>query len=277
MRKRLVVFLAILCIALAGFVIGVRMRTDREGPKITFSDKEIVYTDSTSEEELLEGVTAEDDVDGDVSDTITLESVYPLDDETAVAVYVAKDSKNNITKVKREMKYSEEGSSKKNKEENSEKQNQEEQEPENTPEPTVTEALPEEEQTDGQDVAPTSEPDQAKGAEANETAAGESNVDQEAEEARAAQEAIASQMPEQSPRIYLTDYLIRIKQGESIDRLSYVKEIQDDADNISELWHYISIDGTVDVNTPGTYELSYYVIDSNNNESNRALLKVIVE
>lgn len=277
MRKRLVVFLAILCIALAGFVIGVRMRTDREGPKITFGEEDIVYTDSTTEEELLEGVTAEDAVDGDVSDTITLESVYPMDEDTAVAVYVAKDSKNNITKVKREMKCSEEeDSSKKNKEKSSDKQKQEEQEPESTPEPTVTEELPEAEQPEEPTVSPTPGIDQEVGAEAEGTPE-DSNVDREAEEARAAQEALASQMPEQSPRIYLTDYLIRIQAGESIDRLSYVKEIQDDSDNISELWHYISIDGTLDVNTPGTYELTYYVIDSNNNESNKALLKVIVE
>lgn len=275
MRKRLVVLLAILSIALAGFVIGVRMRADREGPKIIFDDNDIIYTDDMSEEELLEGVTAEDEVDGDVSDSLTLESVYPIDEENAIAVYVAKDSKNNITKVKREMKYSQKSEdSAKSEKEDTEKQN-EEQEAEETPEPTATEVPSDTEQPENSQLSPTPEVETDQTSEESEEV-----KDNEAEQARKEQEELAAQMPAQSPRIYLTDYLIRVKQGETInDWLSYVKEIQDDADNISELWHYISIDGiqTIDVNTPGTYELTYYVIDSNNNESNKALLKVIVE
>ena len=105
-------------------------------------------------------------------------------------------------------------------------------------------------------------------------------VEEETPEERAAreeQEALAEEMPPQSPRIYLTDYIIHIGVGESIDRLSYVKEIQDDSDNISELWHYISINGEVDTNVPGTYELSYYVTDLSGNVSNTAVLQVIVE
>lgn len=274
MRKRLFVFLAIICIALAGFVISVRMSTDKEGPKIYFDDSDITFSDDMTNEELLEGVRAEDEIEGDVSDTLTVESVYPIDDETAVAVYVAKDSKNNITKVKREMKYEGESDDKESseKEKNNEKESSEDEETKENTEsdvtPAVTEA-PEENSAEAQQPEETPSPSPDAELQAN-TAA-------EEEAARTEQETLAAQMPAQSPRIYLTDYLIHIKQGENIDKLSYVKEIQDDADNISELWHYIQVDGTLDTNVPGTYELTYYVTDSNNNISNMAVLKVIVE
>lgn len=271
MRKRLFVFLSIICIALAGFVIGVRMRTDREGPKIIFSDDKIVFRDDMTNEDLLKGVKAEDAVEGDVTDTLTVESVYPVDEETAIAVYVAKDSKNNITKVKREMQYEEStDTDEKNNDDDQIDPNKIEEEEKNSEEENVTSEVtdaPEKDTEKSEENEPEISPLPSE----------EPQAATEEEAARTEQETLAAQMPAQSPRIYLTDYLIRIKSGEQIDKLSYVKEIQDDVDNVNELWHYIQVDGTLDVNTPGTYELKYYVTDSNNNISNTAVLKVIVE
>ena len=68
-----------------------------------------------------------------------------------------------------------------------------------------------------------------------------------------------------------------IAKGTQIDRLSYVKDIQDDKDSTSDLYRKIQITGTVDVNTPGTYELTYYVVDSNGNASNGAVLTIVVK
>lgn len=268
MRKKWFVFLAIICVALAGFVIGVRMRTDKKGPEIIFDDNKITFSDDITNEELLAGVKAEDEVEGDVSDTLTVESVYPVDEKTAIAVYVAKDSNNNITKVKRKMKKKGEPENKEysKKENNTNKESKEEK----AVDPTATpSAIPtaENETAETQPDENTSEPNPSVGP----------SSPNEEEVARTQQEALAAQMPAQCPRIYLTDYLIRIKQGESIDKLSYVKEIQDDTDNINELWHYIQVDGTLDTNVPETYELTYYVTDSNSNVSNMAVLKVIVE
>ena len=65
--------------------------------------------------------------------------------------------------------------------------------------------------------------------------------------------------------------------GTSVDRLSYVKEITDDSDNVYDLWTKIQITGTLDVFTAGTYECTYYVVDSDGNISNQAVLKYIVE
>lgn len=275
MRKKLVFLLAFACIVLAGFVIGVRVRADQEGPVIAFGDEEITYTDGMDDEELLEGVTAKDAVDGDVSESLTVESVYPVNDEEAIAVYVAKDSKNNITKEKRELPYKPNPDTK--------------DETENTDENAAdaeedAAAETEEENTSGlsgEDAENADETENTDNTEiTNDTALTPTPTETaqtEEEIARAEQEAAAAQMPPQAPRIYLTDYVIHVNRGETVDKLSYVKEIQDDSDNISELWHYISVNGELDVNVAGTYELQYHVTDLSGNVSNTALLKVIVE
>lgn len=102
MEKRITLFLFAVCIVLAGYVVGTRMKMDKTGPEISFEDK-ISFQEDMDEEDLLKGVKAYDEIDGDVSDSLTVESVYPVDDTKVVVVYVAMDSKNNITKVKREL------------------------------------------------------------------------------------------------------------------------------------------------------------------------------
>lgn len=102
MQKRIILFLLAVCIVLAGYVTGTRLKVDSIGPEIIFEDK-IVYREEMDKNELLEDVKAHDETDGDVSDSLMIESIYPIDDGKVVVVYVAKDSKNNITKAKREL------------------------------------------------------------------------------------------------------------------------------------------------------------------------------
>lgn len=137
MQKRIILFLLAVCIVLAGYVAGTRLKMDKTGPKITFED-EILYQEDMDVNELLEDVKAYDEIDGDVSDSLMIESIYPLDDTKVVVVYVAKDSKNNITKVKRELscKQEEEGSSDAQNE--SEVKKSTEDDKEMTPTPTVS-------------------------------------------------------------------------------------------------------------------------------------------
>lgn len=106
MRKWLTILMFLVTIGLAVLVVKVRMDADREGPEITFSkDKEHVYTESEDTYGLLEGVKAKDKVDGDVSDTLTVESIYPKKDgREVVVVYAAKDKSNNVTKAEFAMK-----------------------------------------------------------------------------------------------------------------------------------------------------------------------------
>ena len=101
MRKWLIVLMAAVAIGATGILGWLYMRQDRKGPEITIAEsKKNSYTSDMTTEDLLEGVKAVDDRDGDVSSSLTVENVYPNEkgDEVTV-VYVAKDNSNNVTKV----------------------------------------------------------------------------------------------------------------------------------------------------------------------------------
>ena len=68
MRRKMVILLAFICIILAGFVIGVRMKADRVGPEITFGEKDIAYREGMDEEKLLKDMKA-----GKVPDSETVQ------------------------------------------------------------------------------------------------------------------------------------------------------------------------------------------------------------
>lgn len=65
--------------------------------------------------------------------------------------------------------------------------------------------------------------------------------------------------------------------GTALDKLSYVNDIQDDTETRSDLFKKIQITGEVNTATPGTYELTYYVVDNQGNSSNGAILTVVVK
>ena len=77
--------------------------------------------------------------------------------------------------------------------------------------------------------------------------------------------------------MYLTTYYVEVPVGTTLDKLSYVKDIQDDTQSRSDLFRVIQIDGNVNTNVPGTYELTYYVVDNSGNSSNGAVLTVVVK
>lgn len=106
MRKWLTILMFLVTIGLAALVVKFRMDADREGPVIAFSkDKERIYTEGEDAHMLLKGVRAKDKVDGNVSDTLTVESIYPKKDGgEVVIVYAAKDKSNNVTKAEFTMK-----------------------------------------------------------------------------------------------------------------------------------------------------------------------------
>lgn len=268
MRKWLVVLMAVAAVGTTGIMGWLYMSEDRKGPEITIdASKKDDYTEGMTTEELLEGVKATDDRDGDVSDTLTVENVYPNDhgDEVTV-VYVAKDKSNNVTKITYRMTSNAqnsgftagtgftEGSSDPADSETTDAFGKD----------TVTGRAMADDETDNAEE----EPDVTTTPEAEMT---------EEEKAKEREEAKIDQLKPQDPRFYLTTYYVEIERGAQIDRLSYVKDIEDDQDQTNELYRKIQITGTVDVYTPGTYELTYYVVDSNGNASNGAVLTIVVK
>ena len=106
MKRIIKIALALIVIALGIVAFVVINKQDDVPPQISFSDDSILVMDETSHDELLAGVKATDDVDGNVSDTLMIEKVtVSYDKTTATVVYVAKDKSNNIRKVEKEYEY----------------------------------------------------------------------------------------------------------------------------------------------------------------------------
>lgn len=248
MRKWLVALMIVLSVALGGTVVGIFFMADRKGPEISFAgDKKTVYSSDMTDEELLEGVTAKDNEDGDVSNSLRVEGVFTKEENQVYVSFVAKDRSNNVTKRQFAME-SDEKDDKKEKKEETEKEDSEESE----------KAESEETEEEGSDTEKVEELTPAE------------------EAAKREQEKIDAMAPG-APKFYLTTYYLEIPVGTPVDQLSYVSDIQDDVDATNTLYRQIQIEGSVDSGVPGTYELTYYVVDSSGNESNRAVLTIVVQ
>lgn len=74
---------------------------DTEGPVITDEEKELKASIQDSDEDLLKGIKAKDDKDGDVSDSLLIEKKMIDDDGNCIVSYAAFDNSNNVSKDSR--------------------------------------------------------------------------------------------------------------------------------------------------------------------------------
>ena len=72
--------------------------TDSKGPKITVEQKSITYVNGDDKTSLLDGVSAYDAVDGDVTVSLIVKDITVLNSgDTAKVTYAARDNRNNIS------------------------------------------------------------------------------------------------------------------------------------------------------------------------------------
>ena len=241
MKKGLVAMLLLACAALLAGNVVIYIGKDRNGPEITVPQEELTYVAGSDTSALLSGVTAVDDRDGDVTSTVTVESIIPNEDQTGASViYVAKDSKNNVTKATRLISYAADAG-----------------------------------QAAAQEAEAAAQQATQEAAAADQTAASGEDA-QTADDGAAQNEAAIAALPAESPRFYLTQYSVEVERGAELNRLGYVQDITDDKDSRDELYQGIQISGEVDTNTPGEYMLEYYVVDSDGNRSNEEVMTVTV-
>lgn len=92
---------------LLGAVAGILLK-DRTAPVISLVGKNtLTYTEGDPYEDLLKDMQAEDDKDGDVTESLRVSNIYLTSEDRAMVVYVAKDEANNVGKLKREVRYQE--------------------------------------------------------------------------------------------------------------------------------------------------------------------------
>lgn len=104
--KRVYTFLTVIaavCVLTTSVLVGyLYMHSDRRGPEIIYGSDSIRY-DGINTQLLLTDVTAIDERDGDVSDSLRVKAVLQTDDEIIIT-YLAKDGSNNITESSRHIK-----------------------------------------------------------------------------------------------------------------------------------------------------------------------------
>ena len=232
-RKLLFCALGILCMAFSATAVFLVVDRDKTGPVIAVpEDGSLTYVAGEDKKILLEGVTASDSEDGDVSDTLVIESIRPNGDR-AVVTYTAVDHSHNASKSSCVVNYQ-----------------------------TETE---EEETIAGEKRLADSE-DEAEELQENSETKAQKDVE----------DAIAD-LPKESPRFRLSQHEVMLAVGEVFDYSQYISDITDDKDSREQLYGRIRLQGKVDTSKAGIYEISYFVVDSDKNQSNVEVLTVKVE
>ena len=257
---------AVDALILAG-CIYLYVNQDRTAPVISFSNEKIVYTDGMDEEELLNGVSAYDEQDGDVSYSLLIEKVSNTADGQVVVTYAAKDASNNVAKNSRIImtKGMEEETGDTplpGPEMESESASETESETETETE-TQTDSSGEDDQEEEQEPVQEARQDieQENGAGA---------IDNEEGQAEAVRENMA-------PVLTLSSSSISVSAGTAtVDWNSCIQQLTDDNDSREQLFANLVMEGHVDLNTPGAYPVVLYTRDSAGAVSERRSVAVVV-
>ena len=229
-QEKLVAVLIAGCLILGGAALVVRGSQDRQAPVIKVKKADLTYQEGKGYGELLKGVSAEDNRDGDLTDEVFVDRVVQIKDGKAIVYYGVMDKAKNVGTAKRTDNYVEDG---------------------NAHPKTEDTAV---ENTEQSQDASAAQNDPAKANEKNDlTPVGE------------------------APVIALTTDQVTIAAGTEFDLMSVVKGVADGSDDADSLSTRISVDGQYDVNTPGSYLLHYYVIDSDGNTSEVKTLTLNVQ
>lgn len=102
-KKTITIVLSLICVIGIGVSAFLFFSKDRVAPVISYTG-DISYSEGDDLSVLFNGVTAIDDKDGDVSNTLMIESLYTNND-TAKIVYCAYDTSNNVAKLQRIIPY----------------------------------------------------------------------------------------------------------------------------------------------------------------------------
>ena len=110
MRKKgiwaLLIAIAVCCLGFAAYLFFSQRSTDKTPPEISFASDVLPVSVAATEAELMEGVTARDDRDGDVTGSIVIEGVTGLSsDQLATITYAAFDREGNVAKAQRTLQY----------------------------------------------------------------------------------------------------------------------------------------------------------------------------
>ena len=271
-KKGLKITLTIVAVVLTVLSVLTVTFTDSKGPKITVEQKSITYVNGDDKTSLLDGVSAYDTVDGDVTVSLIVKDITVLNSgDTAKVTYAARDNSNNISEAYRIVTYVD--SSEYYSEPDDEAMFQE------ITEGEVTEAEASAENTEAQATEEQAEPVE----EATEETTEEATEEPKAEEEPTAEEKPQDNKPkanandikkpddktpdDKTPKITLKQKSVNINVGQTFNPSDYIKS----KENASS----ISIDGAINVMAPGTYPLTFKVTGPDGKTASETLTVVV--
>ena len=108
-QEKLVAVLIAGCLILGGAALVVRGSQDRQAPVIKVKKADLTYQEGQGYGELLKGVSAEDNRDGDLTDEVFVDRVVQIKDGKAIVYYGVMDKAKNVGTAKRTVNYVEDG------------------------------------------------------------------------------------------------------------------------------------------------------------------------
>ena len=101
LRSYLIIIEAAAILIVVALLMRVKSADDTIAPSISFPADTVSYTQGEDVQVLLTGVTAQDEKDGDVTASVSVSAISYSGGHTAIAVYNAKDSHNNVAMATR--------------------------------------------------------------------------------------------------------------------------------------------------------------------------------
>ena len=237
--KKIVAVVGAIDVVLLVVCLVLYLGKDRKGPEIFFDEKkQIEYAEGMDEALLLEGVTAVDEKDGDVSDSLLVEKVAGTNGKEVIVTYVARDGANNVGKASRAF--------------------------------TVVSSygggdiLPVEEETfETGDMLGT------EGATETETGSNEegSSGEEEGQDENQGEGDNEGEPVDSNPVLVLNADMIETKKGVAPNWNEVIETMSDDKDDYNTLYNNLKLEGQVKLNEEGEYPVTLYTVDSDGNRS----------
>lgn len=280
------------------------LNRDRKAPVISFSENDLIYYSGVDNEKLLQGVTAMDAKDGDVSNRIVVEKIVQNKDEKrAVVYYAVTDLDGNAAKASRVFEAVDEATG------NAMKDigmagfdgDMEKALPASSDNVTVGDAEDEEQQADADDTADAQEEETGAEAEASPSmspspsasptpdAAEQRRREQEEADRKAQEEEEERQREEArrkaeeeaaakagNPKIVLKNTTVNTTAGQLPAWIDAIGSFQDDKDGYETLFKNLKA-SKYDVNAKGDHTVTLTTTDSDGNVSDPVTVTVHVK
>nr|WP_308623732.1 hypothetical protein [uncultured Eisenbergiella sp.] len=264
--KRIEFIIGGIDIVLLAVCLFLYLGKDRTAPVISFGENPVSYEEGMDEELLLQGVTAVDEKDGDVSDSLLVEKIAGTNGKEVIVTYVARDSANNVGKGSRMFSVKETSQG-------------------DNVRPAAGEGLEEGNMTEESGMTePETEGDMESSSDAEEGRDGnedgeEPDGENAGEDARQDEPAEREEEPQAGPNpvLVMSGGVVNTKMGTAPNWGQVIAAMSDDKDDYNTLYNNLKLEGHVDLNAAGEYPVTLYTVDSDGNRSEVRELVVRVE